>query len=58
MLNELFHEGVPAILNEDDQNSMMNSIENRSPYLDRGLLNFTISIRKIYLSKKDLINIY
>ena len=46
MLNELFHEGVPVILNEDDQNSMMNSIENRSPYLDRGLLNFTISIRE------------
>lgn len=46
MLNELFYEGVPVILNEDDQNSMMNSIENRSPYLDKDLLNYTISIRE------------
>ena len=32
MLNELFHEVVRVILNEDDLNSMMYSIENRSPY--------------------------
>ena len=37
MLNELFHEAVPAILHEDDLNAMYYSIENRSPFLDRGL---------------------
>ncbi len=37
MANELFHEAVPVILHEDDLNAMYYSIENRSPYLDRGL---------------------
>lgn len=37
MLNELFVEAVPAILHEDDLNSMYFSIENRSPFLDRRL---------------------
>jgi asparagine synthase (glutamine-hydrolysing) len=37
MLNELFHEAVPAILHEDDLNAMYFSLENRSPYLDRKL---------------------
>lgn len=37
MLNELFHESVPVILHEDDLNAMYFSIENRSPFLDRGL---------------------
>ena len=31
-MNELFNETVPAILNNEDLNSMMNSIENRSPF--------------------------
>ena len=33
MLNELLHEATPVLLNQDDLNSMMNSIENRSPFL-------------------------
>jgi asparagine synthase (glutamine-hydrolysing) len=37
MLNELLHESVPVILHEDDLNAMYYSIENRSPFLDRGL---------------------
>ena len=37
MLNELFHEAVPPILHEDDHNAMSESIENRSPFLDRAL---------------------
>ena len=37
MLNELLHEAVPVILNEDDLNAMSLSIENRSPFLDRSL---------------------
>ena len=44
MCNELFHEIVPVILNEDDLNSMLYSIENRSPYLDSKLLDFANSI--------------
>ncbi len=37
MINELQHEIVPGGLKEDDLNSMYNSIENRSPYLDSKL---------------------
>ncbi len=44
MANELFTEAVPVILNEDDLNSMMFSIENRSPYLDRALVEFLYSV--------------
>ncbi|MCA9290155.1 MAG: asparagine synthase (glutamine-hydrolyzing) [Phycisphaerales bacterium] len=39
MLNELFHEAVPPILHEDDLNAMSVSMENRSPFLDRGLFD-------------------
>jgi asparagine synthase (glutamine-hydrolysing) len=44
MLNELFAEAVPVILHEDDLNAMSFSIENRSPFLDRSLFEFTLSI--------------
>jgi asparagine synthase (glutamine-hydrolysing) len=44
MLNELFHESVPVIMHEEDLNAMTFSIENRSPYLDRNLMEFTSSI--------------
>ena len=44
MLNELFHESVPVMLYEDDQNSMINGIENRSPFLDTDLINYTLKI--------------
>jgi asparagine synthase (glutamine-hydrolysing) len=44
MLNELFHESVPPILHEDDLNAMSFSIENRSPYLDRPLVELTMRI--------------
>ena len=44
MLNELFHESVPVIMHEEDLNAMAYSIENRSPYLDRHLMEFTSSI--------------
>ncbi len=49
MLNELFHEAVPVILAEDDLNAMARSIENRSPFLDRGLaeLSWTIPTRHL-----------
>jgi asparagine synthase (glutamine-hydrolysing) len=44
MLNELFAEAVPVILHEDDLNAMSYSIENRSPFLDRDLFEFTLTI--------------
>ena len=44
MLNELFHEGVPVILHEDDLNAMYYSLENRSPYLDRNLFEHCYQI--------------
>ncbi|MCH8963927.1 MAG: asparagine synthase (glutamine-hydrolyzing) [Planctomycetes bacterium] len=49
MMNELFHEVVPAILHEDDLNSMRYSIENRSPYLDSRLFEFAYSIPSEHL---------
>lgn len=51
MLNELFHEATPVILHEDDLNSMFYSIENRSPYLDRGLAEFIYSVPSEHLIK-------
>lgn len=51
MMNELFYEVVPVILKHDDNNSMMNSVENRSPFLDKDLLNSVNSIPTEYLIK-------
>jgi len=44
MLNELFHESVPVMLREEDQNAMRWSVENRSPFLDRNLVEFSCTI--------------
>ena len=44
MANELFVEAVPVILAEDDLNSMFYSIENRSPFLDRQLVEYLYSV--------------
>jgi len=41
-----------VILYEDDLNSMMNSIENRSPYLDTSLYSLTSSIPTEYFIQK------
>ncbi|MCI0564621.1 MAG: asparagine synthase (glutamine-hydrolyzing) [Nitrososphaera sp.] len=54
MLNEMFHEAVPAILHEDDLNAMYFSIENRSPYLDRELFEFCYRIPSKYLIRDGL----
>jgi asparagine synthase (glutamine-hydrolysing) len=51
MLNELFHEVTPVILHEDDLNSMLYSVENRSPYLDSNLQKFAYSIPAEHLIK-------
>ena len=37
MLNEIFHETVPAILHEEDLNAMYYSVENRLHFL---IINF------------------
>jgi len=44
MLNELFNEATPVILHEDDLNAMYYSIENRSPFLDRALFEYSLRI--------------
>lgn len=44
MMNELHHESVPVILHEDDLNAMYHSIENRSPYLDRDLVEYAYTV--------------
>lgn len=51
MLNELFHESTPPILHEDDLNAMYYSIENRSPFLDRELFEFSMTIPTRHLIK-------
>lgn len=49
MLNELFHESIPVIMHEEDHNAMFQSIENRSPFLDRHLFEFVYSIPSEHL---------
>lgn len=44
LLNELFFESVPVILHEDDHNAMSLSMENRSPFLDRKLFEYSLQI--------------
>jgi asparagine synthase (glutamine-hydrolysing) len=54
MHNELFHESVPVILHEDDLNAMYFSIENRSPFLDRELYEFSSSIPPRHLVQRGM----
>ncbi len=54
MLNELFHESVPVIMHEEDMNAMSFSIENRSPYLDRHLMEFTSKIPSSLLVRNGI----
>ena len=49
MLNGLFNEATPVILHEEDLNAMYFSIENRSPFLDRRLFEFTLQIPSRHL---------
>jgi asparagine synthase (glutamine-hydrolysing) len=51
MLNELRHESVPVILAEDDRNAMRVSVENRSPFLDRALADFLLTVPTEHLSR-------
>ncbi|MGD9866997.1 MAG: asparagine synthase (glutamine-hydrolyzing) [Hyphomicrobiales bacterium] len=54
MFNELRHEVVPVILRADDMNSMRVSLENRSPYLDRGLVEYAASLPNDVLIRDGL----
>lgn len=54
MLNELFAESVPVILHEDDLNAMFYSIENRSPFLDRGLFEYMGTVPTRHLVRGGL----
>ncbi len=54
MLNELFAESVPVILHEDDHNAMSFSIENRSPFLDRSLFEYSLGIPTGYLVQRGM----
>lgn len=54
MLNELNHEIVPVLLQEDDLNSMRVSVENRSPFLDHELARFAFSIPTEHLIKDGM----
>ena len=51
MLNELFYEITPATLRHEDLNCMQYSIENRSPYLNKDLLEFMYSVHSEHLIK-------
>ena len=44
LLNELTFQTVPLALNEDDLNSMYYSIENRSPFLNKDLVEISFKI--------------
>ncbi len=52
MFNEINFETLPVMLKHDDLNSMYNSIENRSPFLDKDLYNFSLTIPAEHLIKK------
>ena len=52
MFNEINHETLPVMLKHDDLNSMYYSIENRSPYLDKDLYNFSLTVPPEYLIKE------
>ncbi|MAU58298.1 MAG: hypothetical protein CMC33_01395, partial [Flavobacteriaceae bacterium] len=49
MLNDVFRDCVPIILNQEDSNFMYHSVENRCPYLDSDLVRFANTIPSEYL---------
>ena len=53
-LNELFNETTPIILSNEDLNAMKCSIENRSPFLDKKLVEFMFSINPSYKIKNGI----
>jgi asparagine synthase (glutamine-hydrolysing) len=54
MANELLAESVPVILHEDDLNAMYFSVENRSPFLDTKLFEWSLQIPTEHLIHKGV----
>ena len=54
LLNEIFHETLPVLLNDSDLIFMRSSIENRNPYLDRNLAEFLFSLPTEFLIQKGM----
>ena len=54
MLNDLFNENVPVVLNQDDLNYMNSSVENRCPFLDKNLVEFAYTIPNELLIQKGM----
>lgn len=57
LLNEMFYQTLPLALLEDDLNAMFYSIENRSPFLNKELLQYAYGI-PTNLLMKDTYNKY
>ena len=57
MANEFFYQTLPLALHEDDLNSMFYSIENRSPFLNKHLVETCLSLNSKYFMK-DAFNKY
>lgn len=53
MLNEIFFEITPVTLIHEDLNCMENSIENRSPFLDKNIFEFSNTIPTKFLISGD-----
>ena len=49
MFNEIFFEITPITLIHEDLNCMENSIENRSPFLDKSIFEFSSTIPTKFL---------
>lgn len=54
LANEMFNEVVPVVLKEDDLNGMYNSIENRSPFLDKNLFESCFNMPSSYYIQNGL----
>ncbi len=54
MVNQLRHETVPVLLKEVDSNSMYNSIEHRSPYLDSKLFQECLNMPAAYYIQNSM----
>jgi asparagine synthase (glutamine-hydrolysing) len=54
LYSELFYETVPATLRPEDRNTMSQSIESRSPFLDYRLAEFTFSLDNKYKIRNGL----
>ena len=53
LINELLYQTIPLALTEDDLNSMYYSIENRSPFLNRDLVETSFKFPTKYLMKNS-----